>query len=416
MDKRARKGIAVGATALLGLLATVPAQAGSIGSAAGFEDDDGNLVINTSGQMDWNGFAGASWTGTSPYQHSASTVNGWSFTGLQDAQKSSSDTGFGGGVKQDDNCPAVIGGSAPNKDDLKRAYVASKTVNGHVYLELAWVRIPQNTTSPSAHVGFEFNQSTTGCPSGSDGLVQRTPGDLLVVYDFEGSSTSNPTLTIRRWVTSGSCDVGSDSPPCWGVAQNVTSSGFGEARVNTTTSVNDAVAPGGDTLGLNEFGEAGIDLTAAGAFGSGGCTHFGKLDAVSRSSGNSGSAAMEDLVGPGNVSIDNCRPAAITSGQKVVISDTAKVTGFGTPTGTVDFKLFTNSSCSGTPLYDSGAVTLASGIAHTANATTQPPTLKNNGTYYWLVTYSGDANNLSSTSACGTEQTTISGSTPALVP
>lgn len=421
MNSRARKvrfGVVVGvlAAATVGVLPAVPVLAGNVGTAAGFEDDDGNLAINASGQMDWNGFAPASWTGTAPYRHSSSTVSGWSFTGLEDAQKSTSDTGFGGGVKQDDNCAAVIGSSAPNKDDLKRAYVANKTVNGHVYLELAWVRIPQNTTSASAHVGFEFNQSTTACPSGSDGLVQRTAGDMLVVYDFEGSSTDNPTLTIRRWVTSGPCEIGSDSPPCWGPAKNVTASGFGEARVNTTSSVTDSVAPGGETLGLNEFGEAGIDLTAAGVFPSGTCTAFGKVEAVSRSSGNSGSAAMEDLVGPGNVSIDNCRPVTITSGQKVVISDTAKPTGFGTPTGTVDFKLFTNSSCSGTPLYDSGAVTLVSGIARTANAQTQPPTLRNNGTYYWLVTYSGDANNSPSTSSCGTEQTTISGNTPALIP
>ena len=39
-----------------------------------------------------------------------------------------------------------------NKADLKRIYVASKTLgDGHTYLALAWVRIPQNTTSPSAH-------------------------------------------------------------------------------------------------------------------------------------------------------------------------------------------------------------------------------------------------------------------------
>ena len=71
-------------------------------------------------------------------------------------------------MKQDDDCAATGTGKSSNKDDLKRIYVASKTAaNGHTYLELAWVRIPQNTTSPSAHVAFEFNQNdgsgTTGC-------------------------------------------------------------------------------------------------------------------------------------------------------------------------------------------------------------------------------------------------------------
>ena len=47
---------------------------------------------------------------------------------------------------------------------------------------------PAEQTSASAHVGFEFNQGTTACPAGSDGLVQRTAGDMLIVYDFEGGS------------------------------------------------------------------------------------------------------------------------------------------------------------------------------------------------------------------------------------
>jgi Prealbumin-like fold domain len=294
--------LAVGAL-MLGL--ALPAFAtGPVGTAAGFEDDDGNLVVNST--FDWNGFSPVTWTGTAPFQSSSKTVNGWQFTGLTDAQKSNTDTGFAGGTKQDKDCPSVTGSSAPNKDDLKRIYVAHKTVNNHIFLELAWVRIPQNTTSPSAHVAFEFNQGTAACGAGSDGLVKRTAGDMLIVYDFEGGGTNTPTLTIRRWVTSGTCEISSDSPPCWGPAQNLTASGFAEAKVNTTSSVLDTVAPTNETLGLNEFGEAGIDLTAAGVFSSNVCTAFGQVDGVSRSSGNSGTAAMEDLVGPGPIRISNC--------------------------------------------------------------------------------------------------------------
>ena len=35
-----------------------------------------------------------------------------------------------------------------------------------------------------------------------------------------------------------------------------------------------------ETLGLNEFGEAGVDLTAAGVFTLGECENFGKAYAV----------------------------------------------------------------------------------------------------------------------------------------
>ena len=106
--------------------------------------------------------------------------------------------------------------------------------------------------------------------------------------------------------------------------------------------------------------------------------------------------------------------AAINTGQKLVISDFAKPTGFGTPTGTVTFQLFATSDCSGTPLYSSGPITLVNGLAQTTSSPSL--TLTNNGTYNWLVSYSGDANNLPSTSPCGTENTTISGNTPGIVP
>jgi hypothetical protein len=156
----------------------------------------------------------------------------------------------------------VITQKAANKDDLKRVYLTNRTAaNGHIYLELAWVRIPQNTTSPSAHVAFEFNQSETLCGGSSDGLVERSTangGDVLIVYDFQGGATDTPTIRLSRWIASGACEVASNSPPCWSVAQTL-GAGVAEARVNTSVvgPVQDAIGPGGtETLGLNEFGEA----------------------------------------------------------------------------------------------------------------------------------------------------------------
>jgi Prealbumin-like fold domain len=306
--------------AIAALVMAMAASGGPIGTASGFEDDDANLIVNST--FDWNGFSPVTWSphpATTPTRTAEKTVSGWKFLGVEDWQNTTSDSGFAGGTKQDDDCASVITAKAPNKDDLKRIYLSTKTVGGHVYLNLAWDRIPQNTTSASAHIGFEFNQGTTACPAGSDGLVRRTAGDMLIVYDFEGGG--NPVLTLRRWVTSGACEVGSDSPPCWGPATNLTAGGFAEGAVNTGGSVLDQLAPpalssatGGsvnETLGPSEFGEAGIDLTAAGVFNSTTCAGFGKVYAVSRSSGSSAQAQMKDLVGPANFSLNNCGTVTI---------------------------------------------------------------------------------------------------------
>jgi Prealbumin-like fold domain len=314
--RRKRLAIFVPFFVLAALILAIGASAGPIGALSGFQDDDGNLADEGAG-IDWNNFASTTWTGTSPYLTSSKTASGWAFTGLADAEAVTSDSNFNGGVKQDDDCAATGTGKSSNKDDLKRIYVASQTINGHTYLNLAWVRITQNTTSPSAHVGFEFNQNdgsgTTGCGSGSP-LVKRSTangGDMLIVYDFEGGSGDAPHITMRRWVGSGSCEVSSDSPPCWGTAVDLTNNSTAEAKVNVSSTALDSIGPSSQTLGLSEFGEAGIDLTNAGVFTSGTCTGFGRVYGVSRSSGNSGTAQMKDLVGPGSISLRNCGTVTI---------------------------------------------------------------------------------------------------------
>jgi hypothetical protein len=305
--------------AIAALVFALAASGGPVSTASGFEGDDGNLAPSTA--TDWNSFAPVNYLpspSTTPTRQADKVVGGFTFKGLEDWAATTSDNGFAGGVKQDLDCATVKGTKAPNKDDLKRIYVSHNTVGGQVFLELAWVRIPQNTTSASAHVGFEFNQGVTPCstPTNPGGLVHRTAGDMLIVYDFAGSTTDNPILTVRRWVTSGPCEISSDSAPCWGPATNLSASGFAEAKVNTGGSTSDALTPPAltsttgasttSTLGTNEFGEAVINLSAAGIFSQQTCTSFGQVEGVSRSSGNSGQAAMEDLVGPGHISISNC--------------------------------------------------------------------------------------------------------------
>ena len=326
---------------LAALVLAISASAGPVSDAAGFEGADGNLTAEAAINFDWNSFAPVTWTGTAPTRQASTSASGWTFTGLEDWQATTADSAFAGGTKQDDNCASVIGAKAPNKDDLKRVYLANKTAaNGDIYLALAWVRIEQNTTSASAHVGFEFNQGTTPCGAGSDGLVERTAGDMLIVYDFEGGSAT-PVLTLSRWVTSGACEVGSHSPPCWGPATNLTDGGFAEGAVNVGAPVADDIAPSPpETLGDSEFGEAIINLSGAGVFTPGVCTAFGKMYAVSRSSGNSAQAQMKDLVGPGDVDIRNCGRVIIRK-QTVPSPDPTDTTFGYTSTGGLDPATFT---------------------------------------------------------------------------
>lgn len=339
---------------------------------SGFETSDGNLAPVPSSGFDWNSFATVAWPSTiaapPPYRiMTPKTVGGWELNGFEDAATSGSDTAFSGGTKQNDDCATLKDGpKPPNKDDLMRIYLSygSKAVgsDNHFFLNLAWVRIPQNTTSSSAHIAFEFNKATSGaCDSPNQRLKKRVAGDMLVVYDFEGGDADNPTLKMSRWLVVGgtdgfACEVG--SRPCWGNTQDLTALGFAEAKVNTTSvgTVSDAIRPPGaaETLGLNEFGEAGIDLTAAGVFGTQDCTAFGSAYAVSRSSGSSAQAQMKDIVGPGPVNINNCGALRIVkqstkSGNPLVSTAGAEFSVDGPDTGTAyDFRVVDNTTTAAT--------------------------------------------------------------------
>jgi hypothetical protein len=368
--RRKRLGLLVPVFAIAAMILAIGASAGPVSNTAGFEGDDGNLAPAAPINFDWNSFSPTTWTGTAPSRQSTKLVSGWDFRGIEDAQETTSDSAFAGGTKQDDACATVNTGKAPNKDDLKRIYIASKTVGTHKYLALAWARIPQNTTASSAHVAFEFNQNSTLCAgTGHDGLVPRSlanGGDMLIIYDFEGGS-SPVILKLLRWQNTGTCEA-SGKPaatdgPCWVFDEFLNATGNGEARVNTSDTTDNIAPTSGDVLHTQEFGEAIIDLTGAGVFPETptSCLSFGKVFGVSRSSGNSAQAQMKDLVGPANINIANCgtviiHKATVPSSDTTTSFDFTK--NFATDPTTVDTFSLTGGDCStscGTKTY-SGSV------------------------------------------------------------
>jgi hypothetical protein len=86
-------------------------------------------------------------------------------------------------------------------------------------------------------------------------------------------------------------------------------------------------------------------------------------------------------------------------------SDTATITGTNasSATGTVDFALYDNSSCSGTPTF-AGAATAAGGVASIADDSSLG---LSPGKYYWKAAYAGNTTNDPSSSTCGSEVLTV---------
>lgn len=120
------------------------------------------------------------------------------------------------------------------------------------------------------------------------------------------------------------------------------------------------------------------------------------------------------VLGCGSPSISTT-PSPTSGVIGVVIHDMATVTGGLSPTGTVNFALFSpgDTTCSGTNLVAGAAgfvnVPLSGGSATSAGYTTTQV-----GVYNWLASYSGDVNNHSAVSACGAEQVTVGPASPAI--
>jgi hypothetical protein len=312
-----RKRTALAAAGLL-VAALVPTIAFANLTGSSFESTDGNLVVDTTGNFDW--------------------VNAPDLQTGIDLPSGSGDNSFGQGTKEDDTTPTVVNGSIPpNKSDLTRFYVANDTgTNGHKYIYLAWER---TNTLGSANMDFEINklaQPDMTTPGVKDVGVTRSAGDLLVRYDFGGSGA--PVLSLVKWLkggavadggdgaTSGDCNSSGGTLPCWGAVPGATedgidgvndnqidlsASGFADGSVNQPTCTGKkcvATTPepiAGVNLPAATFGEAAIDLTAAGVFDAQDCSNFGSAYLKSRSS-DSFTAETKDFIAPIEINISNC--------------------------------------------------------------------------------------------------------------
>src|SRR5690349_23188949 len=137
------------------------------------------MAVDTAGNTDWASVASTTST-------------------LTDTPSGTNDNSFAGGTKESDTSVGITTGSIPDKNDLLRAYLSSETVGGKSFLYLAWVR---SVSNGDAHVDFELDQNSTpgwtGATSSGTVNINRTPGDLLISYDFGGSGT--PDITLFTW-------------------------------------------------------------------------------------------------------------------------------------------------------------------------------------------------------------------------
>jgi hypothetical protein len=100
---------------------------------------------------------------------------------------------------------------------------------------------------------------------------------------------------------------------------------------------------------------------------------------------------------------------AMTTAPNLIPNDDATISGAFNATGTITFDLFgpADATCGGTPAFTQTVNVNGNGTYSTTNTSFVASAL---GTWRWQVSYSGDANNSPTTSACGVERFTIANS------
>ncbi|MBE7524361.1 MAG: IPTL-CTERM sorting domain-containing protein [Burkholderiales bacterium] len=130
--------------------------------------------------------------------------------------------------------------------------------------------------------------------------------------------------------------------------------------------------------------------------------------AVSGACNDSGESVV---VTNGNPSLTTMASPAVKLGNP--IHDTATLSNGASPTGTITFNLYgpNDATCASTPIFNSVVAVNGNGNYPSANFSPTAP-----GTYRWIATYSGDANNNPIAGACNdpNESVVVSPATPNL--
>jgi len=379
----------------------IPAMAVLNGSPSNFEANDGNMVVNTSGNHDWANV---------------------SFIHVTDQFNSNSDDSFTPGQKQDTTCPDTSGHKNPGKDDFTdvASFDEKNTTSGDTFLYGATIRF---TANGNASENVELKQSNTLCPGQpTGGVTQRTPGDKLIAIDYLNGGT-NVQFNVLTWIdgtdpTNPTCFVGNDQPPCWGsVVKSLSASAAeGQASQAAITAANNPIS--GQALVAGQFAEFGVNLSAAGIVPANACQSFPQTVWESRSSGSSFVSSTKDIAIE-NHTIGNCTSSVSTNPQKstdnttftdlanngsipsgTYVRDQATVTVNGTNEwrGNVDFYLCSSTTSTLTSCDPAGSnATQIGGDVAVGQGGTSPPgatatsdsTQVSAGSYCWAAEFTG---------------------------
>ena len=267
---------------------------------------------------------------------------------------------------------------------------------------------PPNTVSTD-QIGFA---SGTSVVNGHIGTGSGSSGVDVALAQPGITTTATPRVTVGSPITD-TATLSAAVPPGPAPTGTITFSLFGPQAASPATCT-----------GIPAFTSTVAVNSGAGNYTSAPFTPVapGTYRWVAAYSGDANNAAATTACGDaGETStVSQASPTIVTSASAPVtiggaISDSAVLAGGFNPTGTITFTVFgpANPTCTGIPAFTSAPVTVAGNGTYSSG----PFFPIAPGSYNFVATYSGDANNAAVTSACGAlgETSTVNKATPTIV-
>ena len=162
---------------------------------------------------------------------------------------------------------------------------------------------------------------------------------------------------------------------------------FSDAQCQNQVGQDDVVTVSGN----GDYTSAAVTVNAAGSyFWIASYSGDANNDPVS---GTCGDAGETSVVSPASPAISTSATNAIAGGT---IQDTATLSGGTNPTGTITFQLFSDAQCQNQVGQDDVVAVSGNG-----DYTSAAVTVNAAGSYFWIASYSGDANNDPVSGTCG---------------
>ncbi|MFN2606794.1 MAG: beta strand repeat-containing protein, partial [Acidimicrobiales bacterium] len=221
------------------------------------------------------------------------------------------------------------------------------------------------------------NAATTACTDPTEAVVVTRLTPTL-------TTTASATVGLGGQIRDTATLTGGTSP-----TGSITFNVFGPNDATCTGAV--ASTSTATVTGAGAYQSASFTPTAPGTY---------RFVATYSGDANNAPAGPTACSDPAETVLVRSAPTLTTTASGTVpeggaISDTATLSGGLTPTGTITFSLFGpgNATCVGTPIFTSTVTVAGNGDYQSGAFTTSISGSTGPGTYRWVATYSGDANN-----------------------